>query len=498
MSTENGWRKASVVNPTAGIIIIGDEILKGQIIDSNSHFLCRRLFTLGVDVKKIAVVPDDQTCIAAEVSEFCQKYTHVITAGGIGPTHDDVTVEAVAKAFGEKTKPHPELIALLKVHFGTEDVTSPKFKMAYIPESAALHFGIDRMTGRRSKFPVVVLKNVYMFPGIPMLMERAFDMLEDLFRNPDSEFYVKELYIVKDEVLITDMLNEINTLCKDKVIIGSYPEFGSSYYKVKVTLQAPNKQDVDDAEALLRNKLPPESFVNYEPDPVGHAEKWIYDLVKSRDNSVYERQVRHAVEVVEQALEKYSLDVLCVGFNGGKDCTALLHLVHAVVKHKFPSDPRQLKVLYIRQGKAFPEIELFIKESCKRYNLDVISINGKIQDGLWELKKQHPGIEAVIMGTRITDPYSGHLDSFSMTDLDWPQFMRVNPMLHWSYSDLWTFLRSLNVPYCSLYDQGYTSLGCMETTHPNPALQVIDEKGIISYLPAYRLSDGKQERAGRN
>jgi len=433
------------------------------------------------------------------VEEFSKKYTHVITSGGIGPTHDDLTFEGVALAFGEHVFPHPELVAVCKDFFGTDDLASPKLKLAFIPESSMLHYGVDKKTGKKARYPVVVVHNVYMLPGIPHLFEIAFLRLEDLFRNPDKELCTRELFINADEISITTVLNSANECFKDHVTIGSYPDFYNSYYRVKLTLESNSISSIDDVTDYLQQQLPKNSLVEFDTDPVAHAADQVYKIAES--SGQFAMKVKQSLCVIEEAFGKYSRDKICVGFNGGKDCTALLHLVHAVACRKTPADGTvrsQLQALYIRRGQPFPEIELFIRRTKSQYQLDLCVIDGRIKDAMAKLKQTRPAIAAVLMGTRRSDPNSATLKDFSPTDSDWPPYMRVNPVLNWTYSDVWQFIRQLSLPYSVLYDRGYTSLGSIENTHPNPQLKRVDKNGIVSYRPAYELSDPDSERAGRN
>lgn len=108
----------------------------------------------------------------------------------------------------------------------------------------------------------------------------------------------------------------------------------------------------------------------------------------------------------------------------------------------------------------------------------------------------NPHIKAIFVGTRRTDPHGANLTFFDETDRGWPKFMRVHPVIDWHYAEVWAFLRFLGVEYCGLYDEGYTSLGGVGDTHPNPALKVEGKEGV--FKPAYELVEDEEERLGRD
>ncbi|MCJ1462847.1 3'-phosphoadenosine 5'-phosphosulfate sulfotransferase [Pseudocyphellaria aurata] len=120
-----------------------------------------------------------------------------------------------------------------------------------------------------------------------------------------------------------------------------------------------------------------------------------------------------------------------------------------------------------------------------------------MRDAFADYLEHNKSIEAIFVGTRRTDPHGGQLGSFQRTDGGWPDFMRMHPVIGWRYGEVWAFLKHLNVPYCELYDQGYTSLGGTMDTHPNPALEVVGPAGELKFRPAYELEDDDLERAGR-
>ena len=116
-----------------------------------------------------------------------------------------------------------------------------------------------------------------------------------------------------------------------------------------------------------------------------------------------------------------------------------------------------------------------------------------MKDSFGDYLREHPEVKAIFVGTRRTDPHGATLKHFDPTDRGWPPFMRIHPVIDWHYVEVWAFIRALDVPYCRLYDLGYTSLGGMTDTFPNPALQRDDK----SFEPAYELEQDDKERLGR-
>ncbi|KAH0831198.1 adenine nucleotide alpha hydrolases-like protein [Lanmaoa asiatica] len=179
-------------------------------------------------------------------------------------------------------------------------------------------------------------------------------------------------------------------------------------------------------------------------------------------------RVKEALDVIENTLDTYSLEKVSISFNGGKDCTVLLHLYAAVLAHRTPFNTKPIPAVYIPVPSPFPELEDFIRESARAYDLDLFECS---------LESDVPlPVESVTPGTATPDARKQTTLTYkNKTDAGWPSFERINPIINWSYSDVWTFLRRLSVPYCSLYDQGYTSLGSVYNTFPNPALRVQDD-----------------------
>lgn len=235
---------------TAGIILVGNEILSGKIVDANAAYLCRELRQLGVDVRRISVIPDEVLVIADEVRVFSRDYDLVFTSGGVGPTHDDVTIEGVARALGVPVVRHPELVALLERYYHGAP-TEAALRMAEVPEGAELVAGSVR-------FPTVLAKNVYVLPGVPEIFRQKFDALRERFR--DRPYHLRCVFVSIGEGTLAAHLNRLLDEFS-ALMLGSYPELSNPEYRVKVTLESQDDAYLERALARLLALLPAEAVV---------------------------------------------------------------------------------------------------------------------------------------------------------------------------------------------------------------------------------------------
>lgn len=230
--------------PTAAVIIIGDEILSGKFPDENGPFLIRRLRTLGSDLGRLVVIGDAPEAIAREIQQCAADYDHVITTGGVGPTHDDRTLDGVGRAFGRAVAPHPDLVALLD-KFGMPH-SEPNLHMVSVPEGASL------VDAPGSSFPVVRVENVWVLPGIPQLMRTKF---EDIARHfAGEQVHVERLYCTQGESDIARHLEAVEQAYPE-VSIGSYPRWGEQRYRVLITADSRDADQLQQAVRMLRGGI---------------------------------------------------------------------------------------------------------------------------------------------------------------------------------------------------------------------------------------------------
>jgi molybdenum cofactor synthesis domain-containing protein len=230
---------------TAGIVVIGNEILSGKTRDANSPYLASELRTLGVDLRKISVIPDDLNLISSEVRQFSDTFDYVFTTGGVGPTHDDLTMDGIAMAFGRQTHRHPELESTLRQYY-SNDLIDGNLRMADVPDGARL------VGGAGAWFPTIAVENVFIFPGVPEILRRKFERIKEMFR--EAPFYLKEIYLRADEGQIAGTLHSLLAQFPE-LLLGSYPYFDNPAYSIKLTLESKDLQYVEQAYAVLVSDL---------------------------------------------------------------------------------------------------------------------------------------------------------------------------------------------------------------------------------------------------
>lgn len=231
--------------PTAGLIVIGNEILSGKTQDQNSPFLARELRFLGVVLERILAIPDEFELIASTVRDYAGRFTWVFTSGGIGPTHDDITVAAIAAGFGVPVVVEPRLEDALRRHY-QERVTTDHLQMAKVPQGAEL---ID-VPGLA--YPQIQFRNVFILPGVPELFRYKWHAIKERFSS--APIALREVFLRADEGAIAGALRQ----CAERfpaVLIGSYPSFRREEYSIKVTLEARQAETVETALAQLQALL---------------------------------------------------------------------------------------------------------------------------------------------------------------------------------------------------------------------------------------------------
>ena len=239
---------------TAAIVVIGNEILTGKSEDRNASFLITELYELGVALRRIVMIPDEVEEIAHYVRESAARFDYVFTSGGVGPTHDDVTIEAIARAFNRPVVRHPDLDAMLRGYFG-DNADDARMRMADIPE------GSEIIRDKAKRWPVIATENVYILPGVPELFRSKFEAIRERFRA--DPFHVCAIYTQEDEFDIAPRLDEVAANHPD-VDIGSYPTFTRDDYRVKITIESKQEAAVARAREALVSLLDPAQLVRPE------------------------------------------------------------------------------------------------------------------------------------------------------------------------------------------------------------------------------------------
>jgi molybdenum cofactor synthesis domain-containing protein len=238
---------------TAALLIVGNELLSGKVQERNLEPLAVTLRALGILLERVVVIGDDPARIAEEVRAASPRYDVVFTSGGVGPTHDDVTLEGVAAGFDVPLESHPLLTSLLRAVYG-ERCTEDHLLMARVPAGSELKASPD------VKWPTVVMRNVWVMPGVPELFRMKLAIVREHLIGP-GQIVSRALFTHMEETDLKPLLDRVVSH-HPEVEIGSYPKWFDAAYKTKVTFDGRSEAEVDAALGELSGLLPAGALVS--------------------------------------------------------------------------------------------------------------------------------------------------------------------------------------------------------------------------------------------
>ena len=237
---------------TAALIVIGEEILSGRTSDENIAYIASYLTRIGIALREVRVIADLEAEIVAAVNGLRPRFTYVFTTGGIGPTHDDVTTDAIAKAFGVRVVVDPEAVASMRKHFSEAELTPARLRMARIPEGAKL---IDNAISRAPGF---MLENVMVMAGVPRIMQVMLDAVTPRLAK-GRLMLARSVRIDVPEGDVAPGLAELQ-LAHPEVQIGSYPFFEKKRLGTYVVLRSADRERLEAARTELWTMIAAQGF----------------------------------------------------------------------------------------------------------------------------------------------------------------------------------------------------------------------------------------------
>ncbi|MGL4242263.1 MAG: competence/damage-inducible protein A [Beijerinckiaceae bacterium] len=233
---------------TAAILVIGDEILSGRTKDKNIGYIAEYLTNIGIDLKEVRVVPDDEPEIVAALNALRARYTYVFTTGGIGPTHDDITADCVAKAFGVGIDHDPRAVAMLRSRYQPGELNEARMRMARIPA------GADLIENPISRAPGFKLGNVIVMAGVPSIMQAMLDNVAPTLST--GRRMIAESIDVHGlpEGIYASALGEVAAANPD-VSVGSYPSFINGGFRNQIVVRGKDPQAVAAAVAAIGDAI---------------------------------------------------------------------------------------------------------------------------------------------------------------------------------------------------------------------------------------------------
>ena len=234
-------------NPTAAVLVIGDEILSGRTQDTNTNYIAKQLGALGIDLREARIVGDVEDEIVAALNALRARYTYVFTTGGIGPTHDDITADAVAKAFGVGIDYHPEALAMLGARYKPGEFNEMRKRMARIP------LGAELVRNTASVAPGIHIGNVYVMAGVPMIMRAMMEDIAPHLRR-GAVVHAATVQARIGEGRIAEGLMKIQNDFPE-LALGSYPYYRDDGFGVQLVARGRDAARVEAAAQAIESML---------------------------------------------------------------------------------------------------------------------------------------------------------------------------------------------------------------------------------------------------
>jgi molybdenum cofactor synthesis domain-containing protein len=231
-------------NITAALLVIGDEILSGRTKDKNIGYIAEYLTNIGIDLKEVRVVPDEMDEIVAAANALRTRYSYLFTTGGIGPTHDDITADAIATALGVELYEDQRIIDLMLERLKPEDMNESRRRMARIPR------GAEHVANPVSKVPGFRIENVIVMAGVPSIMQAMLDDVAPKLSTGERMVSQTIDAVGIPEGTYAAPLGEI-AKAHDKVIIGSYPQFGEGRFRNQIVVRSKEAAALSAAVAAI-------------------------------------------------------------------------------------------------------------------------------------------------------------------------------------------------------------------------------------------------------
>jgi len=240
---------------TAAILVIGDEILSGRTKDKNIGYIADYLTTIGINLREVRIVADIEDEIVAAVNAMRERYDYLFTTGGIGPTHDDITADSIAKAMGVSIDVDPRAVAIMEKRYGPGEFTPARKRMARIPE------GADLIKNAVSGAPGFMIGNVIVMAGVPRIMQVMLDDVAPKLRT-GAKMISRTIRVERPEGVVAGGLGRVQEQFED-VSMGSYPFFRKDKLGTHLVLRATDEARLDEAIKVLWEMLREEGFADH-------------------------------------------------------------------------------------------------------------------------------------------------------------------------------------------------------------------------------------------